>query len=128
MKIAVAGSTGVAGHYVVEAARAAGHSVVGLSRREGVDVYRGDTLGEALAGVDVIVDALNPQSLRASVATDFFTTTTRNLQRAGAQQRVRHVVMLSIVGLERVPGYGYYRAKLAQEAAAADGPLPVTVL
>ena len=39
------------------------------------------------------------------------------LQAMGAAQGVARLVALSIVGLERVPGFGYYEAKLAQESA-----------
>ena len=38
MRIAVAGGTGVVGRHAVEAARAAGHEVVVLSRSSGADV------------------------------------------------------------------------------------------
>jgi uncharacterized protein YbjT (DUF2867 family) len=51
----------------------------------------------------------------------------RRLQRSGAEHGASRIIVLSIVGLERVP-YGYYRAKLAHETAAREGPLPVTVL
>ncbi|MHB1212687.1 MAG: NAD-dependent epimerase/dehydratase family protein, partial [Candidatus Nanopelagicales bacterium] len=40
MRIAVAGGTGTAGRYVVDAAVAAGHEVVVLSRAAGVDLTR----------------------------------------------------------------------------------------
>jgi len=46
----------------------------------------------------------------------------------GAGEGVGLLVVLSIVGLERVPGYGYYQAKLAHEQAALGGPLPVTIV
>jgi uncharacterized protein YbjT (DUF2867 family) len=36
-------------------------------------------------------------------------------------------VLLSIVGIEQVP-MAYYRAKLAEEAAAADGEVPLSVV
>jgi uncharacterized protein YbjT (DUF2867 family) len=36
--------------------------------------------------------------------------------------------VVSIVGIDRVPGYGYYQAKLAHEAAARAGSVPVTIL
>ncbi len=37
-------------------------------------------------------------------------------------------VTLSIVGIDQVGGFGYYQAKLAQEAVARRGPLPVTIV
>ena len=128
MKIAVAGGSGTAGRYAVAAARQAGHDVVVLSRSEGVDVLTGEGLDDALAGAEVVIDALNSPSISKVKATEFFTRTTARLQDAAAASGTRRLVTLSIVGLERVPGYGYYEAKLAQEAQARRGPLPVTVL
>ncbi len=127
MRIAVAGGTGTVGKYVVVAAEQAGHQAAVLSRRVGVDVQTGDGLDAALVGVDVVVDALNAESLSRSKATGIFTEMTRRLQRVGAAQGVSRLVTLSIVGVDRVP-FGYYQAKLAQEAAALEGPLPATIV
>ena len=128
MRIAVVGGTGVAGRYTVEAARAAGHDAVALSRSTGVDVETGEGLKAALAGVDVVVDASNAPSTGRRRATAFFEAAARNLQESGAAAGVRHLVVLSIVGVDRVPGFAYYDAKQAHEAAARTGPLPVRVL
>lgn len=128
MKVAIAGGTGVVGSYAADAAEYAGHDVVALSRRTGVDARTGEGLAAALEGVDVIVDTLNAVSIKGSVSKAFFVATSRNLQEAGSRAGVRHIVTLSIVGIDRVPGYGYYTAKLAQEAAVSQGPLPVTIL
>lgn len=128
MKVAVAGGTGTVGRHVVEVVRAAGHQAAVLSRSTGVDVRSSTGLLTALAEVDVLIDTLNPASVRKAVAEPFFTVTTRQLQRAAAQAGVRHVVVLSILGLEQVPGYGYFQAKLAQERTAAEGPVPTTIL
>jgi uncharacterized protein YbjT (DUF2867 family) len=40
---------------------------------------------------------------------------------------VRHIVALSIVGIDRVP-YGYYQGKLRQEQVLQDSPVPVSIL
>jgi uncharacterized protein YbjT (DUF2867 family) len=128
MRIAIAGGAGVVGSYTADAAEYAGHDVVSLSRRTGVDVKSGEGLDSALDGVEVVIDTLNPSSIRASVATAFFVATSRNLQEVSARRGVQHIVTLSIVGIDLVPGYGYYEAKLAQERAVAQGPLPATIL
>jgi len=128
MRLAVAGGTGVVGKFVVEAGQAAGHDVVALSRGTGVDVRTGDGLAEALREVAVIIDTTNAGSTSRDKATAFFTEVTRNLHTVGAGVGVAHLVVLSIVGLERVPGYGYYEAKLAHEKAALAGPLPTTIV
>jgi uncharacterized protein YbjT (DUF2867 family) len=128
MRIAVAGGTGVVGRYVVRAAEQSGHDVVVMARSTGVDLRTGVGLSAALEGVEVIVDTVNSGSLNRTKATAFFTEVTRRMQGVGAAQGVSRLVTLSIVGLERVPGYGYYRAKLAHEAAAKVGPLPATIV
>jgi uncharacterized protein YbjT (DUF2867 family) len=128
MRMAIAGGTGTVGTYVVEAARAAGHQTTVLSRTTGVDVFRGTGMSGALADVDVLVDTLNPGSVRRAAAESFFTTTSTQLQAAAGRAGVKHVVMLSILGLEQVPGYGYFQAKLSQERTVAAGPVPATIL
>jgi uncharacterized protein YbjT (DUF2867 family) len=50
MRIAVAGGTGLVGRYVVQAARAAGHQTVVISRSAGVDLRTGTGLAAALDG------------------------------------------------------------------------------
>ena len=62
---------------------ARGHEVVAISRSRGVDIVSGQGLADALAGVDVIVDAATGPSPDQQAATDFFTAATRNLQQAG---------------------------------------------
>jgi len=128
MHVAVIGGSGVAGTYAVLALQAHGHTIRELSRRTGVDVYTGEGLNEALRDIDVVIDTLNTKSQRRRVSQDFFCTTARRIQDAGEAQGVSHVVLLSILGMDRVRGYGYYDAKLAQETTATSGPVPVTVL
>ncbi len=128
MKIAVAGGTGVVGRYAVAAAAEAGHEAVVMSRLAGVDLMSDEAVAAALQGVDVIIDASNAATTSAEKAKAFFTDVTGRLHRFGAAAGVSHLVTLSIVGIERVPGFGYYEAKVAQEAAAQAGALPVTIV
>ncbi len=126
MKIAIAGSTGLIGSQVAALATAAGHDVVGLARSEGFDLLHPDGLTEALAGVDAVVDVTASPTLEEDDATSFFETVATNLGKAATEAGVRRTVVLSIVGVDRTPDYGYYRSKLAQEEAtrtAAPGPV-----
>jgi uncharacterized protein YbjT (DUF2867 family) len=127
MRIAVAGGTGMVGHHVTARAQGAGHEVVVLSRSRGVDVRSGDGLAAALEGVDVVIDTANPDTIEEGPATEFFTQEATALQRAGADAGVRHIVTLSIVGIDKT-SFGYYKAKLAQERAAASGTVPSTIM
>lgn len=128
MRIAVAGGAGTVGRYVVQAAEQSGHHVVVLSRRAGVDVRKGDGLDAALEGIEVVVDATDAGTTNRAKATAFFCEVSRRLQTVATAQGVTRLVTLSIVGVDRVPGFGYYQAKLAQEAAVLEGPLPVTIV
>lgn len=128
MRIAIAGGTGVVGSYAADAAEDAGHDVVVLARHSGVDVATGAGLGPALDGIDVVIDALNLLTLRGSRVEDFFVTTSRNLQAAAARRQVKHIVTLSILGIDRAAAYPYFRAKLAQEKTALEGSVPLTIL
>ncbi len=127
MRIAVAGGTGVVGRHVVEALEQRGHEAISLSRRTGTDLTTGGGLDGALQGVTAIVDTTNATSLNPGRAIDFFTRVTGNLQAAGARSGVKRLVLLSIVGIDRVP-LGYYRAKLRHEEAGRAGPLPCTIV
>ena len=128
MRIAVAGGTGTLGKYVMQAAERGGHDAKCLSRATGIDLRTGVGLEGALEGIDVIVDATNGSTVSAARATAFFTSVTRRLQQSGAAAGASRLMTVSIVNIDRVSGYGYYKAKLAQEAAALEGPLPVTIV
>ena len=120
MRIAVAGGTGLVGRYVVEELTAAGHEPVVLARSRGVDLVSGSGLDSVMAGVDAVVDVSNLQATGAKKSIAFFERVSQNLLAAGARVGVRHHVVLSIVGLERV-GFGYYQGKLRQEEVVAQG-------
>lgn len=127
MKIAVAGGTGVVGSRTVEALRSAGHDPVVLSRSLGVDLLTGAGLDAALSGADAVIDTANVTTLSAEEATKFFTAATGNLVAAASRAGVGHVVLLSIVGIDRIP-HDYYAGKIAQEAVVAKSPVPWTIL
>jgi uncharacterized protein YbjT (DUF2867 family) len=127
MRIAVAGGTGLVGRYVVTALIDAGHDPVVLSRTQGVDLASGTGLDQALTGARVLVDVSNVATLSRRRATAFFGASTRHLQEAGVRAGVRHLVVLSIVGVDRVDT-GYYAGKRRQEELAMSGPIDASVL
>jgi uncharacterized protein YbjT (DUF2867 family) len=127
MKLAVAGGTGVVGRHVVTEASAAGHDTVVLSRAAGVDLLEEKAVAAALRGVDVVIDVANSATLSEKKATAFFTEVDERMSRLGSHAGVSRLVVLSIVGIDRV-SWSYYRAKLAQEQRVRRGPLPVTIV
>ena len=126
-RIAVAGGTGVVGRHVVEALTRSGCEPVVLARSAGVDLVSGAGLDAALEGVRAVVDVSNLSTQRRAASVGFFTAATASLLRAGARAGVRHHVVLSIVGVDRVDT-GYYAGKRAQEALVLSGDVPATVL
>lgn len=124
MRIAVAGADELVGPHVAEAARGRGHTVVTLA---GVGLTGEDELSAALEDVDVVIDVSNSASLDEEPARRFFTSAAGNLQRVGAERGVRHVVTLSVVGIDDT-GFGYFRAKVEHERAAGSGPVPATIV
>ncbi|WP_370268898.1 SDR family oxidoreductase [Streptomyces sp. V4I8] len=127
MKFAVIGGTGLIGSQVVGNLNAAGHEAVPHSQSTGVDVVTGRGVDEAVAGADVVVNLTNsPTFDDASPA--FFRTSMENLLAAAHKGGVGHFVVLSIVGVDRVPELDYYRAKALQEEILAAGPVPYSIV
>jgi len=128
MNIVVIGGSGLIGKQLTVLLRQAGHAVTAASPSSGVNAVTGEGLSEALAGAQVVVDVSNSPSFEDEAVMHFFRTSTRNLLEASARAGVGHVVALSVVGSERVPASGYFRAKVAQEALIQAGPVPYTIV
>src|SRR5262245_52353781 len=114
MKIVVIGGTGLIGTKLVNHLRKRGHEALAAAPSSGVNTITGEGLAEALAGAQVVVDLANAASWDDKAVLEFFETSGRNLLAAEAAAGVRHHVALSIVGTDRAPDNGYFRAKLAQ--------------
>ncbi|WP_089158366.1 SDR family oxidoreductase [Micromonospora sp. NBS 11-29] len=127
MKIAVLGGTGLIGSQVVRILQARGHEAVPLSPSNGVDLLTGDGLDAGLKGADVVLNLTNSPTFDEA-STDFFQTTMDNLLAAAAREHVGHAVVLSIVGVDRVPDLAYYRAKTLQEKLLEAGGVPYSIV
>ena len=128
MKIAVAGGTGLAGRHTVEAVRRVGRDAVVVARSAGVDLTTRAGLAAALDGVDAVIDATNTPGVETNQVRGFFATVTSHLLAAEYDAGVRHHVVLSIVGLDRLPDDGHYAGKREQERLALSGPVPASVV
>jgi uncharacterized protein YbjT (DUF2867 family) len=128
MKIVVIGGTGLIGSKVVAILRQGGHEAVAASPTCGVDTVTGAGLDDALAGARVVIDLSNPPSYDRKAVQGFFETSGRNLLGAAARAGIRHHVMLSIVGIDRVPDQDYFRAKVAQERLIEASGIPYTII
>lgn len=123
--ILVTGGTGHLGRPTVQSLRAAGHDVRVLSRKRGPglttgDLTKGTGLREALNGVDTVLHLATSQG-RADV------TQTKHLVDSLRPSGVEHLIVISIVGIDRIP-LPYYRYKLATERLVTESSIPYSVL
>jgi len=128
MKIVVIGGTGLIGSKAVEILRQGGHEVIAASPASGINTITGEGLKEALEGAQVVVDLANSPSFENKAVLEFFETSGHNLLAAEAAAGVRHHVALSIVGTDRTPDNGYFRAKVAQEKLIEASGIPYTII
>jgi uncharacterized protein YbjT (DUF2867 family) len=128
MKIVVIGGTGLIGSKTVVLLRRGGHEVIAASPKNGVNTITGEGLKEAMTGAQVVIDLTNSPSFEARAVLEFFETSGRHLLAAEAAAGVRHHVALSIVGTDRTPDNGYFRAKVAQEKLIESFGIPYTII
>ncbi|WP_127502716.1 SDR family oxidoreductase [Actinoplanes solisilvae] len=127
MKIAVIGGTGLIGSRVVGILKANGHDAVAHSRATGVDLRSGQGVPQALKGADVVVNLTKPEKFDES-ALVFFRETMENLLLAAEDAEVGHLVILSIVGAEKVPDLVYYQARVLQEKILEQSDIPYSIV
>jgi uncharacterized protein YbjT (DUF2867 family) len=128
MKIVVIGGTGLIGSKLVEQLRKRGHEPLAASPDTGVNTLTGEGLAEALEGADVVVDVANAPAWDDAAVLHFFQTSSRNQLAAETAAGVRHHITLSVVGTDRLPESGYFRAKAAQEEIVKAGLTPYTIV
>jgi uncharacterized protein YbjT (DUF2867 family) len=122
----VTGATGTLGVPTVARLRAAGRDVRSLSRRSGpglvtADLLTGAGLDAALDGVDVVLHLATGPRGKGDVEA------TRTLLDAASRAGVRHLVLISIVGIDDIP-IPYYRDKVVIERLVRKSGVPHTIL
>lgn len=130
MRVLITGGTGRLAHHIFAHSAAAALSWRVLSRRPAADnrdwavgdLVSGTGVAAALEGVEAV---LHLASDPAQPARDV--RATEHLVRAAGTAGVRHLLFLSIVGVDRIP-YPYYEAKRAAERIIEEGAVPWTVL
>lgn len=128
MRIVIIGGSGLIGSRTAAVLRRGGHDVIDASPKTGVNVISGEGLQEAMVGAQVVIDSANAPSWEDQAVLEFFETGSRNLLAAEAAAGVRHHVCLSIVGTDRSPDNGYFRAKVAQERIIERSRVPYTIV
>ncbi|MCL4507215.1 MAG: NAD(P)H-binding protein [Chloroflexi bacterium] len=134
--VLVTGGAGMLGRQLLPRLAQAGYATRGMSRRErpeglppgvewaSADIENGAGLAQALSGVEVIVHAASSARERSW---QIDVEGTRRLIEQAAAQGVKHIVYISIVGIERIPT-PYYKNKVAAEEAITVGGVPWTIL
>ena len=126
--VSVVGGSGRLGTLAVRALAERGAVAASISRRTGFDLQRSsmDDLTRALAGVDVVVDCSDATDRKVTT----FESSARSLAEAAARAGVKHLVLVSIVGVDRpsLKSMSYYQGKLAQERALTAGTVPVSIV
>jgi uncharacterized protein YbjT (DUF2867 family) len=128
MKVVIIGGTGLIGSKTVSILRQGVREVVAASPKSGVNTITGEGLKDALAGAQVVIDLANSPSFEDKAVLEFFEASGRNLLPAEAAAGVEHHVVLSIVGTDRTPDNGYFRAKVAQEKLIQTSGIPYTII
>jgi len=123
-RVLVTGATGAVGSRLVERLRDDRFEVRALSRRQGQGLVTGDlTTGSgieaALGGVDTVVHLATTNRDDSGLA--------RTLVHGARATGRPHIVLLSIVGIDRIP-LSFYRSKLAAESMLIESGLPHTIL
>jgi uncharacterized protein YbjT (DUF2867 family) len=136
--VLITGASGLLGRRLLARSAASAYRLRGMSRRgpagstdvlPGVDwlsadLATGDGMDEAVAGVDTIIHAASsPRADTRRIDVEG----TRRLLATARRAGVRHVVYVSIVGIDRVP-YRYYGLKLAAEEVVRAAGVPWTIL
>lgn len=127
--VLVTGGTGLLGAALTPALGLRGHDLRVLSRRAGGGTHLGDLgsgsgVDRAVAGAELVVHAAS-DTRRFGRADE--RQTSALLEAAKSAGSVRHLLYVSIVGVDAIP-YAYYRRKLACERLVAEGGIPWTVL
>src|SRR5262252_8698066 len=128
MKIVIIGGTGLIGSKTIPILRQGGHEAVAAAPNTGVNTITGEGLKEVMVGTQVVVDLANSPSFEDKAVLEFFQTAGRNLLAAEATAGITHHVALSIVGTDRTPDNGYFRAKVAQEKLIEASGIPYTII
>ncbi|MBB3727169.1 SDR family oxidoreductase [Nonomuraea dietziae] len=133
-RILVTGATGRLGAATVRRLTDGGFEVRAVSRRprEGAvewvvaDLTTGEGVAAAVEGVEAVVHlAAAPYKGRYTDRVEL--DGTRALAGAAAKAGVRHLLYVSIVGVEAVP-WGYFMTKLKGERIVAEGGVPYSIV
>ncbi|MGZ4532716.1 MAG: SDR family oxidoreductase [Mycobacteriaceae bacterium] len=123
-KYLVTGSAGQLGAPTARVLRESTSSVIGLTRSGGpdtvtCDLLTGEGIDQALDGIDTVVHLATTNSAKD-------VTMARNLAAAAGPAGVGHLIVVSIVGIDRIP-LGFYRDRVRIETILLESGVPLTI-
>jgi uncharacterized protein YbjT (DUF2867 family) len=130
-RILVTGGAGTLGREVVRQLKAAAYVVRIMSRKSGsaegaewaqADLSDGTGLAAAMRDVDTVIHAASGMPLR-KIDIDG----TGRLIAAACTAQVKHILYVSIVGIDTIP-FAYYQAKLEAEKRTQAGAVPWSIV
>ena len=130
-RIAVTGGSGFVGRRLVERLESAGHRVLTVSRRMGVDLTAADVggLADLLDGCDAVVHCAGINREIGSQTYDaLHIRGTEALVTAARDAGVGHISLLSFLRARPDGPTGYHRSKWAAEAIVRESGIPFTIL
>ena len=128
MKIVVIGGSGRIGQKLVDLLRGDGHIVISASPSFGINTVTREGLDAALRQAQVVVDVSDAPSRGGDAAVRFFEISGRNLLAASRLAGVKHHIVLSVVGTDRLLASPYFCAKKIQERLLRESGIPFTIL
>lgn len=128
MKIVVIGGKGLIGSKVVNILNSQGHAAVSASPSSGVNTITGEGLENILKGAEVVIDLSNTTAFDEKTSVEFFQKSSENLIKAEKNAGVKHHIVLSIVGTEKLSKDGYFHAKYIQEELIKASGIPYTIV
>jgi uncharacterized protein YbjT (DUF2867 family) len=128
MKVVVIGGSGLVGAKLVTPLSGSGHDALAASLATGVNTVAGVGLAKALVSARAVADVTNSSSVDAGEVMTFFETSARNIVASSLAASVGHLVVLSVVGADRLIDSAYFRAKMAQENAVRTSAVPCTIV
>lgn len=128
MKIVVIGGSGLIGKQLVKKLSENGIEAIAASPSLGVNSVTGLGLQEAMSGAKVIIDVTNSPVYDEQGLLNFFGKSMTNLIAEGKQAGVEHLIVLSIIGTQRIQGSAYMSAKKLQEDLARQSGIDFTII
>lgn len=128
MKIVVIGSNGIISAQVTALLRQKNHEIAAVDANIDSETLHGENLTRTMDGARVVIDLASAPANDNHAAMSCFRANIGNLIFAAAIAGIRHYILLSAVGTERLLKKGHFRAKRAQEDMIRESGIPHTII